>query len=180
MAMSDQDVPVDKHGVVRIPVVHPWALEPYVAIGQAPPAAHETPWQVLCAHGLSCKLTRGSSGARSFFCPVAIGHLHFTPTMVFGERRLLWPRCRCRRPSHITLIARPSACMSCARGWRMPLPTGWADGLFTCISAQFFFLLPVCGPFWVPSKAPFGCKRHVKGTWRYSHFPDAMASPRCS
>ena len=43
-----------------------------------------------------------------------------------------------------------------------------------------FFLLPVCGPFWVPSKAPFGCKRHVKGTWRYSHFPDAMASPRCS
>ena len=69
MAMSDQDVPVGKHGVVRIPVVHPWALEPYVAIGQAPPAAHETPWQVLCAHGLSCKLTRGSSGARSFFLP---------------------------------------------------------------------------------------------------------------
>ena len=32
MAMSDQDVPVGKHGVVRIPVVHPWALEPYVAI----------------------------------------------------------------------------------------------------------------------------------------------------
>ena len=145
--------------------VAPWALEPHVAIGQAPPAAHGTPWQVLCAqhrlvpwaqlqaYDMRRQLRRAQlEDTMYLYVALWLGHLHFTPTMVFGERRLRWPRCRCRRPSHITLIARPSACLSCARGWRRPLQTGWADGLFPCISAQIL-LWSVCGPFWVPYRS---------------------------
>ena len=94
--------------------VAPWALEPHVAIGHAPPVAHDTPWQALCAqhrlvpwaqlqaYDMRRQLRRAQlEDTMYLYVALWLGHLHFTPTMVFGEKRLRWPRW-CRRPSHIT------------------------------------------------------------------------------
>ena len=99
--------------------VAPWALEPHVAIGQAPPVAHDTPWQALCAqhrlvpwaqlqaYDMRRQLRRAQlEDTMYLYVALWLGHLHFTPTMVFGEKRLRWPRW-CRRPSHITLAYLP-------------------------------------------------------------------------